>query len=288
MSTTPEVLVIVGTGGMGTAIARRLGPGRVVVLSDVNADCLDQTAKDLASDGHDVVTAQVDVTSRHSVAELAEVAASAGRVIGVVHTAGLSPEQAVVEAILAVDLLGVALVLDEFGQVIDDNGAGVVISSMAGHLNTPIEPQAEFQLATCRADELLALPTSAPERFNSTQEAYGYAKRANQLRVAAAANAWGARGARVNSISPGIISTAMGKQELAGESGQAMRVMIDGSGTKRLGTPDDIAAAVDFLLSSAASFITGTDLLVDGGVTAAIRSGAIDFAKLLQDENLSI
>jgi NAD(P)-dependent dehydrogenase (short-subunit alcohol dehydrogenase family) len=205
-----------------------------------------------------------------------------------VHTAGLSPEQATVEAILAVDLQGVAFVLDEFATVIDSHGAGVVIASMAGHLNSPIDPQDEFQLATLPAEALLSLPTSALERFNSTQEAYGYAKRANQLRVAAAANAWGARGARINSISPGVISTAMGRQELAGESGRLMRLMIDGSATKRLGTPDDIAAAADFLLSPAASFITGTDLLVDGGVTAAVRSGAINFAKLLQDEHLSI
>ena len=176
----------------------------------------------------------------------------------------------------------------EFEQVIENNGAGVVISSMAGHINSPIDPQAEFSLATCPAEELLTLAASAPTRFNSTQEAYGYAKRGNQLRVAAAAGTWGSRGARINSISPGIISTAMGLRELAGDSGRAMRVMIDGSAAKRLGTPEDIAAAADFLLSSAAGFITGTDLLVDGGVTAAIRSGAIDFAKVLEDENLSI
>ncbi|WP_197516368.1 SDR family oxidoreductase [Mycobacterium sp. E2497] len=284
----PEVLVIIGAGGMGTATARRLGFGHLVLLSDVNDDGLTQTAAALTSDGHLVRTAPVDVQSRSSVAQLAEFAASLGRVTRVVHTAGLSPEQAPVEAILGVDLLGVALVLEEFAKVIERHGAGVVISSMAGHLNSPIDPQDEFRLATCPAEELLSLPSSAPQRFSSAQEAYGYAKRANQLRVAAASTAWGARGARINSISPGVISTSMGRQELAGESGNVMRLMVDGSATRRLGTPDDIAAAADFLLGRAASFVTGTDLLVDGGVTAAVRSGAIDFAQLLQNANLSI
>ncbi|MGW5517539.1 SDR family oxidoreductase [Nocardia africana] len=95
---------------------------------------------------------------------------------------------------------------------------------------------------------------------------------ANQLRVQAASGAWGMRGARVNSISPGVISTPMGRQELSGQSGAAMRAMIEASGTARVGTPADIAAAAAFLLGPEASFITGTDLLVDGGAVAAART----------------
>lgn len=285
---TPNVLVIIGAGGMGTAVARRLGLGRVLLLSDIDPDALAKTAEALTSEGHVVRSAPVDVASRASVADLAEFAASLGHIAGMVHTAGVSPEQATVEAILAVDLLGVALVLDEFAKVIGGYAAGAVISSIAAHLSSPIDRHTEFQLATCPAEELLSLPASAAARFSSAQEAYGYAKRANQLRVTAAATSWAARGARINSISPGVVSTAMGRQELAGESGAVMRLMIDGCAAKRLGTPDDIAAVTDFLLSPASSFVTGTDLLVDGGVTAAVRSGAVDFAKLLQDANLSI
>jgi NAD(P)-dependent dehydrogenase (short-subunit alcohol dehydrogenase family) len=174
-----------------------------------------------------------------------------------------------------VDLLGVALTVEVFGDVIEPGGAAVVISSMAGHFQPPIPQDVEHQLATAPADELLSLPACSPEAITSSEAAYPFAKRANQLRVAAAASQWGLRGARINSISPGVIATAMGRRELAGSSGDVMRSMVDGSGIRRLGTPDDIAAAADFLLSPAASFITGIDLLVDGGVVAAVRTGTL-------------
>ena len=102
--------------------------------------------------------------------------------------------------------------------------------------------------------------------------AYGLAKRANQVRVWSACMAWGARGARINSISPGIIATPMGNEELAGPSGEMMQAMIDNSAARRLGTAEDIAAAVEFLVGPNSSFITGTDLLVDGGEVPFIRS----------------
>jgi NAD(P)-dependent dehydrogenase (short-subunit alcohol dehydrogenase family) len=274
--TTADVLAIVGVGGMGVAVARRIGAGRVIVLGDVNTVQAEGIAEELTDNGHNVVTAHVDVTSRESVTEFARLAASCGRVSSVVHTAGLSPQQAAPEVILAVDLLGVALTLEVFGDVIEPGGAGVVISSMAGHFLPPIPQDIERQLATVPADELLGLPACGSAAITSSEAAYPFAKRANQLRVAAAASQWGRRGARINSISPGVIATAMGRRELAGSSGDSMHAMVDGSGVRRFGTPDDIAAAAEFLLSPAAGFITGADLLVDGGVVAAVRTGTID------------
>ncbi|WP_233201731.1 SDR family oxidoreductase [Cryobacterium sp. Y11] len=199
-------------------------------------------------------------------AELADVASALGSVVQVIHTAGLSPVQASVAAIVAVDLVGVANMLELFGAVIAPGGAGLVISSMAGH-GVELSAEDEDALATLSAAELSALPVI--QGLTEPGMAYGIAKRGNQVRVQAASVEWGRRGARVNSISPGVISTPMGQQELNGEHGDIMRAMIESSGTGRIGTPTDIADASAFLLGPTASFITGTDLLVDGGVVGA-------------------
>lgn len=268
-----KVLVIIGAGGMGLAVARRLGAGRTVLLADIGEDVLKAAERTLGDEGLTVATQVVDVTSAASVRDLAQTARAAGEVDQVVHTAGLSPVQAPAQAILEVDLLGVALVLDAFAPVIATGGAGVVIASMAGHIGAALTPEQESALASTPADQLLQLPFLSPDTVTDPAAAYGLAKRANHVRVAAASTAWGERGARLNSISPGVISTPMGQQELAGQAGQLIRALVDASGTGRLGTPSDIAAAVAFLLGPDASFITGTDLLVDGGVVAAVRSG---------------
>ncbi|WP_264062663.1 SDR family oxidoreductase [Mycobacterium angelicum] len=267
-----EVLTVIGVGGMGQAIARRLGSGKTVLLADYDEHALASVAASLSGDGHCIESRAVDVSSPDSVRALAEYAAALGNVTQLAHTAGLSPAQAPAEAIVAVDLLGVALVLQEFGEVIAPGGAGVVIASMAGHLLPPLTAEQEKALAHNPPDQLQYLD------FVSSQEypglAYAIAKQANHVRVRAASIQWGRRGARINSISPGIISTPMGQQELASPVGDGMRAMIAMSGTGRIGTAADIAAAAAFLLGPEATFITGTDLLVDGGVVAAAKSQA--------------
>jgi NAD(P)-dependent dehydrogenase (short-subunit alcohol dehydrogenase family) len=267
-----DVLVIIGAGGMGLAIARRLAPGKTVLLADHNEAALTAAAETLRDEGHDVRAERVDVSSPDSVAALAKAAAALGEVARLAHTAGLAPTQAPVAVILQVDLLGVAIVLDEFGRIIAPGGAGVVIASMAGHLSGPLPAEQEQALASTPTPDLLALPFASPDVLDDPGIAYGLAKRANMLRVQAAAPAWGERGARVNSISPGVISTPMGRQELDSPFGAVMRAMVEDSPAKRLGTPEDIAGAAAFLLGPDATFITGTDLLVDGGVVSAARS----------------
>ena len=271
-----EVAVVIGVGGMGQSIARRIGSGTQLLIADVDEKHVGAVATQLEEEGYEVASAVIDVSSAGPVAALAQQAASLGSVRAVVHTAGLSPIQAPVKAILAVDLLGVALVLEEFAEVIAPGGAGVVIASMAGALRPPFPPEVARQLATTPASELLALPVASADQFTNGSQAYGFAKRANQVRVQAASVAWGARGARINSVSPGTIATPMNAAELAGEHGELMRMMVDASNAGRLGTPNEISAAVEFLLSPAAAFISGTDLLVDGGVTAAFQAGALD------------
>jgi NAD(P)-dependent dehydrogenase (short-subunit alcohol dehydrogenase family) len=269
VSEANRVVVVTGLGGMGLSVAQRLGVGSKVVLADVNQAALNVTARSLRSDGYDVVEQMTDVSDRDSVSALVETASELGRIEVVVHTAGVSPVQASVDAILRVDLLGAALLLDAFSGTIAPGGAGVFISSMAGTL-APLDPDLERRLMDSATADLLSLPELSAEAIPDPGTAYSLAKRANQLRVRSAAITWGRRGARVNSISPGIISTPMGNAELAGPNGEFMRDMIAGSPAGRVGTSHDIASAVEFLVGPAASFITGTDLLVDGGVVASL------------------
>jgi NAD(P)-dependent dehydrogenase (short-subunit alcohol dehydrogenase family) len=269
-----RVVVVTGIGGMGLAIARRLGSGSTLVLADVNEDALRSAADELRAEGHQVAERVTDVSDVTSVGALAAEAANLGRVEVLVHTAGVSPVQAPVEAVLRVDLLGTALMLDAFASVIAAGGAAVFIASMAGTM-APHQPDLELRLATTPTADLLDLPELSTDVIPDPGTAYMMAKRANQVRVRAAALVWGHRQARVNSISPGVISTPMGNVELSGPSGEFMRAMVNGSPTGRLGTPHDIASAVEFLVGPQASFITGTDLLVDGGVVAAVVNGAI-------------
>lgn len=266
-----NVAVIIGVGGMGEAIARRMGAGKQLLLADFNDQLLNATADKLRGDGFIVQSTKVDVSKQDSMKALAATAAGLGQITDAVHTAGLSPTQAPAAAIYAVDLAGVAFFLEEFASVMAPGGAGVVIASMAGTLSAASLPAELLKpLTELPAAQLLDFPALQSEQLQSPGAAYSISKRANQLRVQRASLAWGQHGARVNSISPGVISTPMGQQELAGESGSGMRSMVKNSATGRVGTPADIANAAAFLLGSDASFISGTDLLVDGGTVAGV------------------
>lgn len=270
-----EVIVLIGSGAIGQAIARRVAPGKHLLLADVRESNARAASETLASVGYQVSTHLVDVSSREAVHALATAAADLGDIMGVIHTAGLSPTQASAEAILKVDLYGTALVLEEFGRVVAAGGSGVVIASQAGHMLPALGWEQEALLAQTPADELLALPMLQPDQGRDSGWAYGISKRANSLRVQAAAIPWGERGARINAISPGIIFTPLAKDEMTGPNAAGYRRMIELSAAGRGGTPDEVGAAAAFLMGPDAAFITGSDLLMDGGVIAAMRYGAL-------------
>jgi NAD(P)-dependent dehydrogenase (short-subunit alcohol dehydrogenase family) len=271
MSGSHRVVVVIGLGGMGIAAAHRLGTGATVIVADVDPATVRGVAADLRGYGYDVVGQVADICEPSSVEALATAAHDRGPVDVVVHTAGVSPTQATVEAVLRVDLLGTALVLDSFAAVMAPTGAGVVIASMAGSL-MPVDSDLERRLAVTPTAELLGLPELAADTLTDPGMAYAIAKRGNQLRVRAAAVSWCRAGARINSISPGVIATPMSAAELAGPNGEGMRQMLDASPAGRIGTTADIVAAAEFLTGSQSTYITGTDLLVDGGVVAALTS----------------
>jgi len=219
--------------------------------------------------------AVVDISSRTSVESLVAKATSLGAVHGVVHAAGVSPSQASPETILKVDLYGTALVLEEFGAVIAEGGSGVVIASQSGHRLPALTAEENKALATTPVEELLTLPMLQPAEVKDTLHAYQLSKRGNSLRVMYEAVRWGERGARVNTISPGIIITPLAKDELSGPRGEGYRRMIDGCPAKRAGTPDEVANVAALLMGPDGTFITGSDFLMDGGVTASYWFGSL-------------
>jgi NAD(P)-dependent dehydrogenase (short-subunit alcohol dehydrogenase family) len=269
------VLVVIGAGSIGQAIARRVGAGKHVLLADLRRELADAAAKVMSDAGFDVSTASVDVSSRESVHALVERATALGDVWGVIHAAGVSPSQASPATILHVDLYGTALVLEEFGNVIARGGSCVVIASMSGHRLPALTAEQDKALATTPTDELLALPMLGLDRVTDPLNAYQISKRANSLRVMAEAVRWGKRGARVNTISPGIIITPLANDELSGPRGAGYRRYIEGSAAGRAGTPDEVANVGALLMGPDGAFITGSDILQDGGVTAAYWFGEL-------------
>jgi NAD(P)-dependent dehydrogenase (short-subunit alcohol dehydrogenase family) len=172
-------------------------------------------------------------------------------------------------------LYGTAIVLEEFGNVIAEGGSCVVVASQSGHRLPALAAEQNKSLATTPADELLALPMLQPDQVTDSLHAYQIAKRGNALRVMAEAMRWGKRGARVNTISPGIIITPLAKDELAGPRGARYRHMLELSPAGRSGTPDEVGNLGALLMGRDAALITGSDFLMDGGVTASYWYGEL-------------
>ena len=270
-----NVIVVIGAGSIGQAIARRVSAGKRVLLADLRQENADAAAKVLKDAGFDVNTATVDASSRTSVHALIERATGLGEVTGFIHAAGVSPTQASPATILKVDLYGTALVLEEFGNVIARGGAGVVIASQSGHRLPPLSVEQNKALATTPVEELLNLPFLQPDQVKDSLHAYQLSKRGNSLRVMAEAVRWGKRGARINTISPGIIMTPLANDELSGPRGEGYRRMIEVSAAGRAGTPDEVGTVGALLLGANGGFITGSDFLMDGGATAAYWFGEL-------------
>jgi len=270
-----NVIVVIGAGSIGQAIARRISAGKHVLLADLRQENADAAAKVLKDAGFTVSTATVDVSKRANLRALVQKAITLGDVTGVIHAAGVSPTQASPATILSVDLYGTALVLEEFRNVIAEGGAGVVIASQSGHRLGALSAEQDKVLATTPADELLALPMLQPDQVKDSLHAYQLSKRGNSLRVMAEAVKWGKRGARVNTISPGIIITPLANDELSGPRGDGYRRMIDLCPVGRAGTPDEVGAVGALLMGPEGAFITGSDILMDGGVTASYWYGEL-------------
>lgn len=270
-----EVMILTGAGQIGMAIARRMGYGKKIIIGDKKQENAEAIAGILNGAGFDVRPMVMDLSSRDSIRNLIAEAQMEGEITMLVNAAGVSPSQAPIEAILKVDLYGTAVLLEEVGKIIAPGGVGVTISSQSGHRMAQLSPEEDEQLACTPTEELLSLDILQPENIRDTLHAYQMAKRCNEKRVMAESVKWGERGARINSISPGIIVTPLAIDEFNGPRGDFYKNMFARCPAGRPGTADEVANVAELLMSDRGAFITGADFLIDGGATASYFYGPL-------------
>ncbi|MDE7381524.1 MAG: SDR family oxidoreductase [Muribaculaceae bacterium] len=270
-----NVMLLAGAGQIGMAIARRLGYNMKIVIGDKNFKNAETIADIMNNAGFDVVAVEMDLSCRESIKKMIAEAQKYGEITMLVNAAGVSPSQAPIEAILKVDLYGTAVLLEEVGKVIANGGTGVTISSQSGHRMPALTPEQDRQLAMTPTEKLLSLPMLQLENIENTLHAYQIAKRCNVKRVMAEAVKWGERGARLNSISPGIIVTPLAIDEFNGPRGDFYKNMFAKCPAGRPGTADEVANVAELLMRPQGAFITGADFLIDGGATASYFYGPL-------------
>lgn len=272
---TPEVVLWTGAGQIGMAIARRAGFGKKILVGDKNLENAQAIAQIMTEAGFDIEACEMDLSDRVSILSMIARAQELGTVTTLINAAGVSPSQASIETILAVDLYGTAVLLEEVGKIIAPGGGGVTISSQSGKRMPALTVEEDRQLATTPCDDLLDLPFLQPENVHDTLHAYQLAKRCNEKRVMAEAVKWGERSARINSISPGIIVTPLAIDEFNGPRGDFYKNMFAKCPAGRPGTADEVGAFAEFIMGPQGAFITGSDFLIDGGATASYYYGPL-------------
>jgi len=270
-----DVVLLTGAGQIGMAIARRIGHGKKIVIGDKNIENAKNISKIMTEAGFDTEVHECDISSRESIKNLISFAQEFGEIAYFINAAGVSPSQAPIEAILKVDLYGTAVLLEEVGKVIKKGGVGVTISSQSGHRMKQFGAVIDEQLATTPTEELLDLEVLKPENIDDTLHAYQLAKRCNVKRVMYEACRWGEKGARINSISPGIIVTPLAIDEFNGPRGDFYKNMFANCPSGRPGTADEVVNVAELLMSDKGAFITGSDFLADGGATASYFYGML-------------
>lgn len=267
----PTALVI-GGGGMGMSTARRLGQSHRIVLASRSAKANEEREAALREDGVDAVAVECDVTDPASVAGLAEFVAERGPLRTLAHVAGLSPSMDDWHGIFSVNLIGTALMESACLGLAAPGSAAVFVSSSAGHLADPPPREVTEVLDDPLAPDFFSrLDRLFTPEEQTPLQAYRLSKFALNRMCRRQVSAWGAKGARIVSVSPGPIATPMGARELDGPNREVKLALMRRLPIAREGTMVETADAIEFLASDRASYITGIDLLVDGGLVAATR-----------------
>lgn len=270
-----DVMILVGAGQIGMAIARRVGYGKKIVIGDKKIENANDIAKIMNDAGYDVYAMEMDLSSRESILNIIAKAKEYGDITMLVNAAGVSPSQATIETILKVDLYGIAVLLEEVGKVIAKGRVGVTISSQSGRRMPQLTQEEDFLLATTPTEDLLNLEILNEKNIKDTLHAYQMAKRCNEKRVMAEAVKWGERGARINDIAPGIIVTPLAIDEFNGLQGDFYKNMFAKCPASRPGTADEVANVAELLMSDKGAFITGSTFLIDGGATSSYYYGPL-------------
>lgn len=270
-----DVMILVGAGQIGMAIARRVGYGKKIVIGDKKIENANDIAKIMNDAGYDVYAMEMDLSSRESILNIIAKAKEYGDITMLVNAAGVSPSQATIETILKVDLYGTAVLLEEVGKVITKGRVGVTISSQSGRRMPQLTQEEDFLLATTPTEDLLNLEILNEKNIKDTLHAYQMAKRCNEKRVMAEAVKWGERGARINDIAPGIIVTPLAIDEFNGLQGDFYKNMFAKCPASRPGTADEVANVAELLMSDKGAFITGSTFLIDGGATSSYYYGPL-------------
>ena len=270
-----DVMILVGAGQIGMAIARRVGYGKKIVIGDKKIENANDIAKIMNDAGYDVYAMEMDLSSRESILNIIAKAKEYGDITMLVNAAGVSPSQASIETILKVDLYGTAVLLEEVGKVIAKGGVGVTISSQSGWRMPQLTQEEDFLLATTPTEDLLNLEILNEKNIKDTLHAYQMAKRCNEKRVMAEAVKWGERGARINDIAPGIIVTPLAIDEFNGPRGDFYKNIFAKCPASRPGTADEVANIAELLMRDKGAFITGSTFLIDGGATSSYYYGPL-------------
>ncbi len=270
-----NVMLLSGAGQIGMSIARRMGYGMKIIIGDIKIENAEKISKIMKDAGYDAEAAEMDLSDRNSIKSFIAKGQNYGDIKMLVNAAGVSPSQASVQTILKVDLYGTAVLLEEVGKVICSGGVGITISSQSGKRMPQLTAQEDAMLACTPTEELLSLKLLQPENIKDTLHAYQIAKRCNEKRVMAEAVKWGNRGARINSISPGIIVTPLAIDEFNGPRGDFYKNIFAKCPARRPGTADEVANVAELLMSDKGAFITGTDFMCDGGATASYFYGPL-------------
>lgn len=270
-----KVVLVTGAGQISLAITRRIAYGCQIVLGDISIVNAQEMATVLSQAGFDVVAKEMDLSDKESILDFITYAQNFGEIHYMINGAGVSPSQASIEKVLAVDLYGTAVLLEEVGKIIAQGGRGVTISSQSGFRMPALTEKQDRALAMTDPNQLLDLDFLQVDQIENSLHAYQLAKRANEKRVMGEAVKWGKRGARINAIAPGIIVTPLALDEFNGPRGDFYKNMFANSPAGRPGAADEVANLAELVLSEQAAYMTGSTLLIDGGATASYFYGPL-------------